>query len=131
MTDDEFLQAFMTCTLPNERFRHRDHLRLAWLLTRRLGPEEAVTAVTAGIRRFAAAHGHAAKYHETMTRFWLRLVAHLCAQRPELDDFERFLASFPHLTDKDLPLRHWRHATMFSPEARTGWIEPDLAPLPG
>jgi hypothetical protein len=37
MTDDEFLQAFMNCTLPNDQFRHRDHLHLAWLLARRLG----------------------------------------------------------------------------------------------
>jgi len=35
MTDDEFLGSFMNCTLPAHAFRHRDHLRLAWILVRR------------------------------------------------------------------------------------------------
>ena len=48
MTDDEFLQAFMDCTLPNDQFHHRDHLRLAWLLGRRLGCEGASVAIADG-----------------------------------------------------------------------------------
>jgi hypothetical protein len=130
MTDDEFLQAFMSCTLPNDQFHHRDHLRLVWLLVRRLGLEAASDAVTDGIRRFGASQGHTDKYHETMTQFWIRVVEHARQSRPEIDDFDRFLAAFPQLTDKHLPLRHWEHATMFSPVARSTWIEPDLQPLP-
>jgi hypothetical protein len=130
MTDDEFLQAFMNCTLPNDQFRHRDHLHLAWLLARRLGFEEARVAIAEGIRRFAASHGHTEKYHETMTQFWIRIVDHASKQRPDIDDFDEFLATFPHLTDKLLPLRHWQRETMFSPEARTAWVEPDLLQLP-
>lgn len=130
MTDDEFLRCFMDCTLPNDRFHHRDHLRLVWLLTRRLGAEQAAIETAAGIRRFAAAQGHTQKYHETMTQFWLRLVAHLIRQRPEIQDFERFIAAYPQLMDKHLPLRHWRSDTMFGQTARATWVEPDLLPLP-
>ena len=130
MNDDDFVQAFMDGTLPPGQFRHRDHLRLAWLLVRRLGPEPAGVAVAAGIQRFAAAHGQAAKYHETVTRFWVRLVGHVARAHPELDDFEAFLAAFPHLLDKELPFRHWRRETMLSTEARAHWVEPDLLALP-
>jgi hypothetical protein len=31
LPDDEFLRAFFGLTLANSEFRHRDHLRLAWL----------------------------------------------------------------------------------------------------
>jgi hypothetical protein len=130
MTDDEFLHAFMSSTLPNEQFGHRDHLRLAWLCTRRLGFERACVTVATGIRQFAASQGHADKYHETITQFWLRIVNHMSEERPDIHDFDGFLATFPQLTDKHLPLRHWNRDTMFSPIARTTWIEPDLRPLP-
>jgi CDP-diacylglycerol--glycerol-3-phosphate 3-phosphatidyltransferase len=130
MSDNDFVQAFLSGSLPNERFHHRDHLRLAWLLVRRLGPAAGSDAVASGIQRFAAHHGHAAKYHETMTRFWARLVAHLAAARPDLTDFDAFLAAFPYLLDKSLPYRHWTPETMGSAAARARWIEPDVLALP-
>ena len=130
MTDDEFAHAFLSGALPNEQFHHRDHLRLAWILTRQLGPAEATRAISTGIQRFAAHHGHAAKYHETMTLFWARIVAHLVQNRPDIGDFETFLATFPQLLDKDLPYRHWRRETMMAPTARASWVEPDLLGLP-
>ena len=131
MTDDEFLRAFSACTLGNHEFRHRDHLRLAWLQVRRLGPEAAAEAVAQGISRFAATHGATAKYHDTMTRFWVRIVAHMAEARPDIDDFDRFLEAFPSLLDKSLPFRHWERETMLSPAARLAWVEPDVLPLPG
>jgi hypothetical protein len=130
MTDDEFLQALADCTIGNHEFRHRDHLRLAWLQVRRLGPDEASGAVSASIRRFAAAHGATGKYHDTMTRFWVLVVAHLSASRPDIHDFDGFLAAFPMLLDKNLPFRHWQRETMLSPEAREDWVEPDILPMP-
>ncbi len=30
-TDEEFRQSLERCTIPNHAFRHRDHLRLAWI----------------------------------------------------------------------------------------------------
>jgi hypothetical protein len=130
MTDDEFLRAFAACTLGNHEFRHRDHLRLAWLQVRRLGPEKAAEAVAEGIRRFAAAHGADGKYHETMTRFWVRVVAHMSAARSDIRDFDQFLSVFPMLLDKNLPFRHWQRETMLSPAARAAWVEPDILPMP-
>lgn len=130
MTDEEFVRAFVNDAIPHERFHHRDHLRLAWFLTRQLGSVEAARAISSGIRRFAARHGHAAKYHETMTLFWVRIVGHLVQNRPDIADFEMFLATFPMLLDKDLPYRHWRRETMGSATARSQWVEPDLCALP-
>jgi hypothetical protein len=51
--DDEFLHAFFGLTLANSEFRHRDHLRLAWMAVRRHGPRAAEDVVVGGIRRFA------------------------------------------------------------------------------
>ncbi len=69
--DEQFLAAFEAGQITNQDFHHRDHLRLAWIQIRRLGLERAADAVVWSIRQFAARHGHADRYHETMTRFWV------------------------------------------------------------
>jgi hypothetical protein len=130
MTDDEFLQAFADCRIGNHEFRHRDHLRLAWLQVRRVGPEGATKAISQGIRRFAATHGATTKYHETMTQFWVKIVAHMIAARPDITEFDRLLEAFPLLLDKHLPFHHWDRETMLGIEARAAWVEPNLLPLP-
>jgi hypothetical protein len=130
LSDDDFAHAFMSGALPPAHFHHRDHLRLAWCLTRRHGADAATTLITAGIRDFATRHGQAAKYHETLSRFWVRLVDHQARTRPDLTTFDAFLAAFPHLLDKDLPYRHWHRATMDGPAARAVWVEPDLLEMP-
>jgi hypothetical protein len=129
-SDDEFLHAFFGLTLANPEFRHRDHLWLAWLAVRRHGGKVAEEVVTAGIRRFADHNSHGPLYHDTMTRFWVRLVDHAVSDRPEIVDFDEFLAAYPLLLDKNTPLRHWSREAMFGSEARAAWQDPDLAALP-
>jgi hypothetical protein len=73
-TDEKFLAAFEAGQIANQDFHHCDHLRLGWIQVRRLGLERASDAVAEAIRQFAARHGHADRYHETMTRFWVREV---------------------------------------------------------
>lgn len=130
MTDDEFLHAFFGGTLPNAAFHHRDHLRLAWLVVRRHGAASAPDIVGRGIRRFAERHGHGHRYHETMTRFWVRLVAHAAGHRPAIAEFDRFLDAFPMLLDASLPFRHWSRDALLAQPARSAWRDPDLLPLP-
>jgi hypothetical protein len=130
MSDAEFVRAFLDGALSPHQFHHRDHLRLAWYLARERGADEAGPLIATAIRDFAARHGHAEKYHETMTRFWVRAVAHHVAARPNLSDFDGFLAAFPPLLDTGLPYRHWSREAMASAGARAGWVEPDLLALP-
>ena len=127
-TDDEFLAAFFGGRLGAAEFRHRDDLRLAWLMVRRCGLDGGGDRVVEGIKRLAAAQGVPDRYHETITRFWLRLVGHAVGVRPEIDDFERFLEAFPLLLHGSLPRRHWSEGPLG--HGRRAWREPDLAPLP-
>jgi hypothetical protein len=128
--DDEFLRAFFSLALPNSEFHHRDHVRLAWLAIRRHGAAQAEEVVTDGIQKFAEHHSHGPAYHDTMTRFWVRLVAHTVSDRPEIADFDELLAAYPLLLDKNAPLRHWSRQAMFAPDARAAWREPDVVGLP-
>jgi hypothetical protein len=82
-------------------FNHRAHLMVAYLYLRRHSLEEATRRMCAGVKAFG----------------------------PEADA-EAFFAAHPHLLSKVL-LRLWySRERMMSAEAKAGWVEPDLAPLP-
>ena len=82
--DEQFLAAFEAGKIANRDFHHRDHLRLAWIQIRRLGVDRAAQAVAGAIRQFASGHGHADRYHETLTRFWVRVVGMGITRHPTL-----------------------------------------------
>jgi len=130
MTDQEFLRAFFDLSLDHSAFHHRDHLRLAGLVVRRDGPVAAEETVAAGIQRYAVALGHGDRYHDTMTRFWVRLVAHALAVCPATADLEDVLTAHPLLLDPRTPLRHWSRDALFAPDARAAWRPPDVLALP-
>jgi hypothetical protein len=96
----------------------------------RHGPELAAEIVGEGLRRMAAAQGKAALYNETMTRFWIRLVAHVRDAKAPLNGIDQAIQHATFLADKNLPMRHWTRTAVFGPEARARWVEPDLVPLP-
>src|SRR5262249_31065336 len=128
--DRAFLAAFEAAAIPGAEFGHRQHIRLAWLYVRRDGPARAALRLSAGIRRFAAAQGAAAKYHETLTPAWGRLVAAALRRAPNGHGFEAFLQANPGLLDKETPYVFYRRETLASEAARASWVEPDRLPLP-
>ncbi|MFF7992146.1 hypothetical protein ACFZDG_20405 [Kitasatospora xanthocidica] len=137
-----------------ERFGHRQHVHLTWLAVRRHGAEAALDLIADGILRTATAAGAPGKFHVTMTRAWVELVAHHAGDVPgsgqhegregregpesheehgsfeEFEEFEAFAARCPELLDKELLARHYRPGTLTDERARTTWVEPDLAPFP-
>ena len=92
LSDDAFVNAFESCTLSGDAFRHYDHLRLAWIYLGDRPLADATERMVASIRRFAQHHGAAAKYHDTMTRLWMRLVAHARRVGRSENDFAAFAA---------------------------------------
>jgi type VI protein secretion system component VasK len=130
MDDNEFLKLFHEGALTGDEFRHRGHLRLAWLVLSRHPRDEAEQIVASEIRRFAVANGASNRYHDTLTRFWVRLLSHAMENARDARSIDEMLSVFPFLLDNSLPYRHWRGETFNSDPARTGWVEPDLLPLP-
>jgi hypothetical protein len=129
LTDEEFLEAFESCTLPGRLFNHADHIRLARLYVLRLG-DDAGAAAAASIRRYADHQGASHKYHETITQAWMALVAAAISQDEPGDSFETFAGAHPGLFERDALYAHYSKALLASQEARAGWVPPDVAPLP-
>jgi len=111
------------------RFGHREHVHLTWLAVRRCGVPAAVRLVSDGIKRTARYAGAPQKYHATISRAWVELVGYHAAESGE-SYFPAFADHHSALLDKRLLTRFYRPATLASPRARTGWVEPDRAPFP-
>lgn len=123
---DELMAEVMAAA---QRFGHREHVFLTWLAVRRFGEPAAVGLVSDGIQRTARYAGAPQKYHATVSRAWVELVGYHSAERGEVD-FAAFAGHHPALLDKRLLTRFYRPATLASPQARTSWVEPDLASFP-
>jgi hypothetical protein len=129
MTDQEFLGAFLQGWPPGKRFGHHEHLRIAWLVIERHGPGMAAEIVGGRLRQMAISKGVAPLYNETMTRFWIRFIAHVRDATGAVN-IDEAIGWVPMLLDKNLAQRHWSRTLMFGPEARVRWVEPDVAPIP-
>lgn len=130
MTATELTRALETGEIKNEGFHHFSHLHVAWVyLSGSSSLEEAAAKISETLRRFAAAAGKAEKYHETITQFWMRLLAYFRDSAPDRE-LTSILQTNPELLEKDLPLQYYSRETLFSDRARKEWVEPDLKPLP-
>jgi hypothetical protein len=121
-------------TLPHAEWTHRAHLTVALWYASHHSPAEALDLVRAGILRLNAAHGVPTTptrgYHETITRFYMHMVGRYVEQDGCTGDWaERANRLVARTGSRDLPLRYYSEARLKSPEARAGWVEPDVLPL--
>jgi hypothetical protein len=130
MDVQELVTRLESLSLSNDEFHHRQHLEVAFWYLQTKGADAGGHAITRAIEAFAAHLGHAEKFHQTITLFWIRLVAVALASGDRWDSPDALIAANPSLLDKHLPLRFYSRALLFSDEARTGWVDPDIAPLP-
>lgn len=129
MTDAEFLEAFETTALPRQLWTHTAHVRMGYLMFQKYGSKEAPTRIATGIRRYNESKSNPTGYHETITVAFARLIASHIGQGQEAD-WEAFQASHPDLLKANVLERYYTRERLFSAEARAGFIEPDLEPLP-
>ena len=129
LTVDEraFIEAFERCTLPEGRFRHRDHIRLAWLYFKLYPVPVAMTQVVEGIKRFAAAHGQHNLYHETITYAFLFLINERMERQGREASWEVFAARNADLLTGGLAFLHtyYRPETLMSDLARKTFVMPE------
>jgi hypothetical protein len=128
--DPELAHLLPAITGPAGQFRHREHVNLAFYAVRRYGMPDAADMVCGWIRHIAAYARSPQKYHHTVSRAWVELVAYHVAADPDCADFGAFVGANPELLDKRLLSRHYRSSTLAAGAARHGWVEPDLLPFP-
>lgn len=131
LSDADFLHAFESCTLPATSWTHIAHVRLAWLRLNQHPYETALESVRLGIQSYNnAVLKKEGAYHETITVAFMRLVNE--AKHNGVKHFADLETRHPALLDRKLSalLEHYSRDRLFSAEARSGYIEPDLKPFP-
>ena len=122
-------------TLPRADWTHEAHLATcAWLVLERpdLSPERDLPDL---IRRYNESVGGVNSdtegYHETITQVSIRGVRSALSRSAGQGLAERVnLLLRAEEGRRDWPLRFYDSKTLFSREARLGWVEPDLMALP-
>jgi hypothetical protein len=120
-----------SCTTPAEDFPHRAHLTVATWYLANATVAEALEKMRTSILNFLDHYGIEGKYNETITRFWLLLVER-CLQglEPDCSIVERTNAAIDALGDSRVMFEYYSKELLWSEQAKNGWVEPDLKPLP-
>jgi len=129
LNDGEFVRAFEECQLKHGTFYHADHIRLAWIYVTRHGARAAEERLLAGIRKMANHVGAPQKFLYTTTVAWTKLVAAAQDQSAKGKSFSEWAQLHPELLEKNFLAKYYSPGRLETPEARSGWVEPDLAPL--
>ena len=125
--DDAFVAAFRDGSLPAESFPHREHVRMAWLYLERHPTSAALQHFSDDLRRFAAAKGNAALYHETITWAYLLLIAERRVGAPAGETYAAFAERNRDLFGwkPSVLERYYRSDTLLSERARGVFVLPD------
>src|SRR5687768_725150 len=110
-SDNVFLRAFEDCTLPFAEWRHRAHLKVAYLYLRELPFGDALAKARANIKRYNAATNTPEAlergYHETITASWMRLVDFALSERGPAVSAEEFVEREAQFLNKEALLKFY------------------------
>lgn len=130
----ELARGFEAQTLLGEHdWTHRDHLAMAayYCIT---DPACASERMRSGIQALNAARGvpqtPASGYHDTMTIAWIRIIGGHIAGLGDVYTVQKVNSVLESFADRRAPFKHYSKERIMSVEARYGWVEPDLEPLP-
>ena len=132
MDDLQLLEGFERRTLT--RFSHEDHVRVAYLLIRKYGAQEAPDRVIAGLRGLAKNFGTPAFFlHVTRTVAWVRIIDGVDGV-DRVDGKPRasadLLRAHPELHRRDLLDDYYSPFRLLGYRPRRTFVEPDLRPFP-
>ena len=120
------IAAFEDGVVDIDAFDHEAHVYLGWLYTREFELLEAVRRFTAALTRLTRDLGIPGKYHETITWFYLLLIAE--RRNGAADDwitFRRQNADLFARGEQNILNRYYRRATLASSRARHDFVLPD------
>jgi hypothetical protein len=124
VTDEEFLRALESCTLPESEFGHHAHVRAGYLYLKKSDFAEALDRIRRSIRAYATHHGKPDRYHETITVAYLALIQQCIFERGDGGGWVIFAQSSPELFNPELLARFYERDVLESKMARRVFLLP-------
>jgi hypothetical protein len=130
------VQAFEAGALPKPEWTHAAHVAMGAHYVFLLGEADALSTMRLRVRAYNEAVGTinstSSGYHETLTRFWIAVLARLYEVHPterELECVQRAVALYGGR--RDLHGAYYNFDVVKSVEARRDWVAPDHWPSHG
>ncbi len=128
--DRSFRSAFEACVVRPPQFNHEAHVRLAYAYLAEYDVDSAVQMMRDALTNFLEYNRiPCSKFHETLTRAWVLAVRHFMNKSASISATD-FIAKNQELLDSKIMLTHYSASVLFSADARTSFVEPDLDPIP-
>lgn len=126
MSNQELIKRFEAGAVREAEFHHEDHVRLAFAYLQTYPVLEALKRFSAALQRFAASHGKADRYHETITcaYFFLTNERLACSGSADWEEFatrNSDLLVWKH----GILERYYEDSTLNSNFARRVFVFPD------
>ena len=121
------IEAFESGAIDVDGFDHEAHIYLGWQYLGRYETTDAIGNFCAALKKLTARLGIPDKYHETITWFYLLLIAERRAKRPQSDwyAFRRNNDDLFARGDASILNRYYRPGTLGSQLARETFVLPD------
>jgi hypothetical protein len=122
------LDTFEGLDFDPEAFDHRAHVYVGWLLVKAYPLAEAIKRFADALQRLTKSLNIEGKYHETITWFFMILIAERQAAT-QAASWEEFIAANEDLVDNSKALleSHYSPERLWSDEARNQFLLPDAA----
>jgi hypothetical protein len=121
------VDGFENCTTEKGAFKHSDHLTVAVVFLQDLTIPQAIDRMRKALHRFIAHHQiDMQKYNETMTVFWIEVVADTLSKLEDATLVGKCNAIAESLTNSALALEYYSNDLLFSEAAREAFVKPDL-----
>ena len=119
---------FETCRTSKDNFHHAHHLVVAIVYLESLSLDAAVSKMRSALHRFLDYHAvDKQKYNETLTVFWLEVVALELRRLPEASGLVDKCNSVIELLDNPkLTSEYYSDEVLWSDHARKAFVSPDL-----
>ena len=127
----EIIRSFENGTISRENWKHAEHLTVAYYYIEH-SPLliEATDKMRVGIFNLLKSFGvdleKEMPYHETMTRFWMKVIFDFGKIKNGYSVVETTNLILENFDDKDLPLKFYSRERLFSDAARSKFVEPDI-----
>lgn len=126
LSDQQFIKEFEQLSLNPAYFNHLGHVRITWLYLNQHPIEQATEKVVSGIRQYATSLGAPDKFHMTMTRALVTIIANRCQSIANLSWNEFIEANQDLVNDaKTLLSVYYSDAALESEIARKQFVQPD------
>jgi hypothetical protein len=122
------VRGFETCETDKAAFKHQDHLTVAVCYLQELSVADATNKLRESLLRFVDHHGvDRKKYNETITVFWLEVVARALEELPRDSSLiTKCNAVAEVLSNAGLAMEYYSPELLSSERARAEFVKPDL-----